>query len=721
MAIDDAYRYNVNVGSHRPGELAPRPSLILASVLCFTVVCVVDFIAGGRSLQLDVLMAVAGLGVGAGLLAGLGWVLLVRFGGTVPTAAIAGLGGFVAAAGGLWLVVALNAIAKLGGPHQNLAFAVLGFAAVVALAGAVALLVFVQIRRGEHRKRTTVLFFVAALASCVGLVAIDRTVFPGNYPAFHMFLEGLAIVAGTLALGVLPVAPPLRWSVVTVLLALAAVPLLVLLPARTEAISAIVDRPFSRLALTVLRRATDPDRDGYSSVLAGQDCSPFNAGINPGASEVPGNGIDENCQFGDALAHEVTPADNVPVPKAASPTSVVLITIDALRPDRMSLFANPRPTTPNLSAWAREGARVYTHATTSGGFTTITLPSIMRGIYPRRIGWDPIVQTNRLRLFPPDKPIELLPGERRLFVYGKARPSEAFRPLAWWLRRRGMQTAAVVDDGRSGFLAPRWGLAEGFETYVDIPFDAGRKDQDQLVARLAIEQIQRLDAAGTPFFLWVHFYGPHWPDTPRPEFGFPDTVDGRYDAEIAFVDRQVGQLLAALDKLSGPVATIVTSDHGEVLTRQGRFHGRSLGEDALRVPLLLKGPGISPGRVDLPVSLVDILPTVLALTETPVPPGLDGVDLVGTPPEAQAQRLPLAETWYWDGHGRLRLDKLAVFSPRYRLESDRLNNALTLYRRNSPTPESKPDEAAMKILSARLYQHFESAGGIVQLAAKETP
>ncbi len=135
--------------------------------------------------------------------------------------------------------------------------------------------------------------------------------------------------------------------------------------------------------------------------------------------------------------------------------------------------------------------------------------------------------------------------------------------------------------------------------------------------------LEWLKTAPRPFFLWVHYFEPHAPYRPpephRSAFADP------YDGELAAMDACLGELLQALPPGS---FVAVAGDHGEMLGEHGEAeHGILLYQGALRVPLVLAGPGVEPGRERRTVSLLDLFPTLLASQGLEVPPGRPGRDL----------------------------------------------------------------------------------------------
>jgi arylsulfatase A-like enzyme len=290
--------------------------------------------------------------------------------------------------------------------------------------------------------------------------------------------------------------------------------------------------------------------------------------------------------------------------------NLLIVTIDTLRPDRMSAYGYERDTSPRLAAFAAEGVRfALAYAPMSA-----TLPShttLFTGQYPITHG---VVKNGTP-----------LPGENET--------------LAEMLRGRGYQTAAFVS---SFVLDRRFGLEQGFDRYDDdfsgadpsmgIPRWEGHEVEifdrrAEHTTRHAVGWLEAQAAREAPFFLFVHYFDPHAPYAPPGEaalrfheagVGHKTGQKNLYDAEIAYVDAHVGALLDAMDRLALAERTLVliTSDHGEGLwDHDAQMHGVHVYEEQVRIPLLVRWPGrIAPGRViEVPVGLVDVTPTVLDL------------------------------------------------------------------------------------------------------------
>lgn len=316
---------------------------------------------------------------------------------------------------------------------------------------------------------------------------------------------------------------------------------------------------------------------------------------------------------------EDVPAPEAPVPPG--PQNLLLISIDTLRADRVGAYGYERPTTPNLDRVAAEGV-VFEQAWSQSPWTLPSHASLLTGLYTRAHG--------------------LRDDDHRL---GREIPV-----LAELLVEAGYRTAAFVN---TPYLSPRTGLLRGFERYEQLErFDAS--------VPAALDFLRSEDPR--PFFLLLHTMDVHSPYLPgedqrrrfvrpydgeldgrtstllRVRRGFlkPEAVDLRhlndlYDAVIHEMDQRLAPLLAFLDE-SGLAATtllIITSDHGEEFLEHGDvLHGRTVYEEMLRVPLLVRGPGVPRGlRVGAPTALVDVMPTMLRAAGVAPPPDLDGRDL----------------------------------------------------------------------------------------------
>ena len=284
------------------------------------------------------------------------------------------------------------------------------------------------------------------------------------------------------------------------------------------------------------------------------------------------------------------------------PLDVVLITMDTTRADKLGAFGGDRGTTPALDQLARRGVvfdKAYSHV-------PLTLPShanLMTGLTPARTG----VHDNIT------------------YVLDAAPPT-----LAEAFVRQGYRTGAFVS---TLILDRRYGLGRGFEEYEDqvadedeegvLPQRRGDKTVDRALAWLEAD-------VSKPLFLWVHLYDPHGPyDPPEP---FASRFKGkRYDGEIAFMDAQIGRLLAAIDGRKRPTVVAALADHGEALgEHQEPTHGFFVYDATQHIPLILSLPGYLPEntRVEPIVRVVDVMPTLLEIAGLPAPSDVDGRSLL---------------------------------------------------------------------------------------------
>jgi arylsulfatase A-like enzyme/Flp pilus assembly protein TadD len=288
---------------------------------------------------------------------------------------------------------------------------------------------------------------------------------------------------------------------------------------------------------------------------------------------------------------------------------VVLITVDTLRADALGFAGNRLVSTPTLDRLAAAG-RVYADA---HAHNVITLPShtnILTGLYPFQHG----VRENSGFKLPPAVPT-----------------------LGTYLRRAGYATAAFVGAFP---LDARFGLGAGFDRYDDAFLRGSTPDQFRFAQRRGGEVVKPALAwwrakRGSRRFLWVHLYDPHAPYEPPEPFA-SRFKDHPYLGEVAASDSFLAPLITPFLDGKEPAALIVfTADHGESLGEHGELtHGLLAYEATLHVPLVIWGPGVTPGKDLRAARHVDIVPTVMQALRLPVPPGLPGTSLLAPAPRA---------------------------------------------------------------------------------------
>jgi arylsulfatase A-like enzyme len=335
----------------------------------------------------------------------------------------------------------------------------------------------------------------------------------------------------------------------------------------------------------------------------------------------------------------------------SGPPNVVLITLDTLRADRLGSYGYARDTTPHLDALAERGVR-FEDAIAQSTTTSPSHASILTGLDPPRHG------------------LRKLYGERL---------AESNETLAEMLGGHGYTTAAFVSAIP---LRRSVGLDQGFETYDDRWDESrGETGAGPLSERSAFETNRRVKAwletaPKRPFFLWVHYFDPHHPYFPPESWrlaqgvevdtagSLPGALDASrsrpdrepdeppeamvaqgmsqlYDAEVAYTDAAVGELLEALDDADALDRSIVAvvADHGEHLGEHGYWFGHwDVLDETARVPMLLVHPdGRHAGQaVEASVGTIDLVPTLLAWLGIESGVAFDGRDLTpllaGAPP-----------------------------------------------------------------------------------------
>jgi choline-sulfatase len=301
------------------------------------------------------------------------------------------------------------------------------------------------------------------------------------------------------------------------------------------------------------------------------------------------------------------PLGHLPAGIRSSDLNLLLVTLDTTRADRIHAYGFDGVETPNLDRLAREGV-LFEQAVSPAPLTLPAHSSIFTGTFPPAHG----VRDN-----------------------GGFFLDDRQTTLAERLQSRGFTTGGFVG---AYVLDHKWGVAQGFQTYFD-DFDLSKYQSlslgsvDRPGNEVADHAIAWLDEVGLKrFFGWVHFYDAHSPyDPPEP---FKSRYAGRpYVGEIAFVDSQVGRLLAYLDAhhLADRTIVVVMGDHGEGLGEHGEgTHGFFVYQATMHVPLLIRAPYdlMAGRRVADTVRSIDILPTALELLGVSTSEQLDGTSVV---------------------------------------------------------------------------------------------
>jgi arylsulfatase A-like enzyme len=379
----------------------------------------------------------------------------------------------------------------------------------------------------------------------------------------------------------------------------------------------------------------------------------------------------------------------------AAPRNLILISVDTLRPDMLGCYGHPRDSSPALDRIASEGA-LFENAFTTAPWTLPAHASLLTGLYPRRHG----------------------------AVRERSAIGEGVETLASRLVAGGFRTAAIVN---SYYVSARYGFARGFEAFRYVPATnapAGDGIVEHALDWLAAEPRDR-------FFLFLHDYQVHsdYRSLPVFEQEFTRSYSGPFtgttaellavrkgqlvptprDAEhlrdlyvagIRQLDQEIARLRDSLERsgLWERTLLVVTSDHGEeFLEHGGVLHGRTQYDEVLRIPLILRGPGVPAGaRIARPVSILDVLPTVLALLGEPRPEGIDGVDVFAEP-GAGEERILFGEA---DHNNREPDITRSARAGRFKLVLDRLSGDHALYDLRVD-PGEREDVAALNRQQAR--------------------
>lgn len=372
------------------------------------------------------------------------------------------------------------------------------------------------------------------------------------------------------------------------------------------------------------------------------------------------------------------------------PPNVLLVVVDTLRADHTSLLGYPRPTTPRLDAFAREGL-VFENARATSSWTKPSMATLLTG----------------------------LPVAAHRVETDEAVVPESATTLAEALWSSGYRTALLSDNP---YVSRAFGFAQGYEYVADYAGEGsdGGKPRAHDIAdwarrsgapALGARLLAWLDegAAEGPWLAHLHYMEPHWPYRPPPAFHarFTDATKGpvalpdlwsletglagdaagtplddarrgalvdAYDASIAFWDDRFGALLDELEQRGELRDTVVAvvSDHGEAFYEHATWaHQNSLYDELVRVPLVLRGPGVRAGRDARPVSTRDLPSTLLALARVEHDGFGSGASLLAPGPSRWTARLERHGRRYlatiergrkWIASGEEDLDRVEAFA-----------------------------------------------------------
>ncbi len=281
--------------------------------------------------------------------------------------------------------------------------------------------------------------------------------------------------------------------------------------------------------------------------------------------------------------------------------NLVLITVDTLRPDRLGFNGAAHPTSPTIDRLAREGV-VFSNATSVAGWTLPSMATIFTGQNPKDHG----------------------------AVDFHWSLDTSLPTLAGVLREHGYDTYGFVSHI---MLTPTYGMGDGFAHFdfsvlnVGHPHEVMTSQKLMEIARKGMRNLKQ------PYFVWIHFFDPHFAYLEHPQYAFGKADIDRYDAEIAYTDYYIDELLKVTDK--GNTVVVFTADHGEEFGEHGGQYHYTLHGEVMRVPAIIKAPGLTPRTDARVVEQVDFLPTILNLLGVEAPDNLPGRDMLA--PEQPAR------------------------------------------------------------------------------------
>ena len=356
--------------------------------------------------------------------------------------------------------------------------------------------------------------------------------------------------------------------------------------------------------------------------------------------------------------------------------NILLIMSDDLKASALAAYGNKICKTPNLDRLAASGM-VFERTYCQGLACSPSRPSMMRSVYPgssvtaltigehlQKHGY----HTARVgKIFHMGVPNDPKNGTSGLDVPAcwterhNTKSEETFTPGLYRLLNRGIATREMEGRQGAGTRERPWAAVESDQ-------EDGSDQADYMVATKAVELLRQRKAEGKPFFLGVGFFRPHYPMVqPKKYFdmypleameippqipgdlddipqagrssmgdGLNNTEEGRrgmwqaYYASVTFMDEQLGRVLDELDRLGlrDSTAIVFTTDHGYHLGEHGFWQKSNLHEEVVRVPFIIRSPGMKPGRTWSLAELVDFYPTCTDLLGIPTPRELKGKSLV---------------------------------------------------------------------------------------------
>jgi arylsulfatase A-like enzyme len=424
-----------------------------------------------------------------------------------------------------------------------------------------------------------------------------------------------------------------------------------------------------------LQQALDQYQDARPAALSGTGKTPRQEPSKKkrGKRKGKGKGLSENTKNPNIPPIAAGSLKGAPDAKVKN---ILFLMSDDLKASVLGSYGNTVCKTPNLDRLAASGM-VFERAYCQGLACAPSRPSMMRSIYPKSRATAPTIgehlqkyeiytaRVGKIFHMPvPDAPKNGTSGQdvpECWTEYHNTKSEETYTPGLYRLMNKGVATREM--KGRQGA-----GTSQRMFTSVEADQEDGSDQADYLVATKAIELLRERKAEGKPFFLGVGFFRPHYPLVAPKKFfdlypqetlkippliegdlddipvagqrvadqGLNDSEEGRrrmwqgYYASVTFMDEQLGRVLDELDRLGlrDSTAILFTSDHGLHLGEHGFWLKQNLHEEVARVPFIVSGPGVKPGRTSSLVELVDFYPTCTDLLGLPAPEGLQGLSLL---------------------------------------------------------------------------------------------
>lgn len=569
------------------------------------------------------------------------------------------------------------------------------------------------------RRRWVPLAGAAGYAAILALFAVANWEDNLRFAPWTDIWVGAAIAAMAVALAWLGrdrLAGRARWSLVLTLAALTvAVGGLLLRASEGEAGRKVASARAGLVGpvLQVGQALLDFDGDGYARALGGGDCDDADPDVHPGAVDLPGDGIDADCDGQDATQALPPPAAMAPVPSGVpSDLNLLLVTIDTLRADHLGCYGYGRPTSPAIDALAAAGT-LFENGWAHAPSTRYSMPAIATGRWPSAITWDESIWWPRI--------------------------GPNMRTTAEALREDGYFTGGMFSFSYFA-IGDHRGFERGMDLYrsdravLHVSVNGPMESRGSSSREMTDDAIAFVDAhKDRKFFLWLHYYDPHLSYEPHaevPSFG-TSRVD-LYDGEIRFTDLHFGRLLDHLREtgLWDRTAIVLTGDHGEGFGEHGvTEHGFDLYTAQTKVPFIVRVPGLPPRRVRVPVGHVDIAPTLVNLARGHAEPSFIGrsliPDLAGPPAPDTETRAVFQEVTSERGKKRA-----FVTATRHLIWNETPSGTTECYDRShdpaeahdlwdaSPDPACRALSAGLKRLVAGLSF---PAGAAERMAADVTP